>query len=131
MKTKATPNQGVWQSGRNGVICMSIFGLSAGLIGGLSFGLIYGPLLGLIYGLLAGLIGGSTAGLIWGGGLPFIQHFALRFVLYRNGYLPWNLVRFLDYAAERIFLRKVGGGYIFVHRTLMEHFASQDVSKAT
>jgi hypothetical protein len=25
---------------------------------------------------------------------------------------------------ERIFLRKVGGGYIFVHRLLMEHFAS-------
>jgi hypothetical protein len=25
--------------------------------------------------------------------------------------------------AERIFLRKVGGGYIFIHRLLMEHFA--------
>ena len=29
-----------------------------------------------------------------------------------------------DYATERVFLRKVGGGYIFIHRTLMEHFAS-------
>jgi len=27
--------------------------------------------------------------------------------------------------AERIFLRKVGGGYIFVHRLLMEHSASR------
>ena len=34
-----------------------------------------------------------------------------------------NHARFLDYAAERIFLQKVGGGYIFVHRTLLEHFA--------
>jgi hypothetical protein len=24
------------------------------------------------------------------GGLPVIQHFVLRFVLYRNGYLPWQ-----------------------------------------
>jgi len=31
--------------------------------------------------------------------------------------------RFLDYAAALIFLRKVGGGYIFVHRLVMEHFA--------
>lgn len=30
----------------------------------------------------------------------------------------------LDYATERILLRKVGGGYIFVHRLLMEYFAS-------
>ncbi len=40
--------------------------------------------------------------------------------------MPWNYSRFLDYCAERIFLRKVGGGYIFVHRLLMEHFASMN-----
>jgi len=28
----------------------------------------------------------------------------------------------LDYAADRIFLQKVGGGYIFIHRMLMEYF---------
>jgi hypothetical protein len=33
-------------------------------------------------------------------------------------------VRFLDHAAERILLRKVGGGYIFVHRMLLEYFAN-------
>jgi len=36
--------------------------------------------------------------------------------------IPGNVVRF-HAAAERIFLRKVGGGYIFVHRTLLEYFA--------
>lgn len=30
----------------------------------------------------------------------------------------------VHYTTERIFLRKVGGGYIFVHRLLMEYFAS-------
>jgi hypothetical protein len=33
-------------------------------------------------------------------------------------------VRFLDYAVERIFLRRVGSGYMFVDRLLQEHFAS-------
>ena len=36
---------------------------------------------------------------------------------------PCNYDRFLNYAAERIFLRKVGGGYIFIHHLLLEHFA--------
>ena len=44
--------------------------------------------------------------------------------MWRNDYAPWNYVRFLDYAAERVFLRQVGGGYIFTHRLLMEYFAS-------
>jgi len=32
-------------------------------------------------------------------------------------------MRFLDYCVDRIFLRRVGGGYIFIHRLLQEHFA--------
>ena len=38
--------------------------------------------------------------------------------------MPWNYPRFLDYAAERILLRKVGGGYIFTHRLLLEYFVT-------
>jgi hypothetical protein len=44
-------------------------------------------------------------------------------------YIPWNYSRFLDYAVDRIFLQKVGGGYIFIHRLLMEHFAAMSVEK--
>jgi hypothetical protein len=40
--------------------------------------------------------------------------------------MPLNYARFLDYAAKRVLLRKVGGGYIFVHRLLLEHFAALD-----
>ncbi|HYU75307.1 MAG TPA: hypothetical protein VEL31_21780 [Ktedonobacteraceae bacterium] len=29
-------------------------------------------------------------------------------------------------ATERILLRKVGGGYIFIHRLLLDYFASLD-----
>jgi len=37
----------------------------------------------------------------------------------------WDYAKFLDYAAERILLRKVGGGYIFIHRMLLEYFAAR------
>jgi hypothetical protein len=47
-----------------------------------------------------------------------------RAIIARNGYLPWRLVPFLDYAADRVLLRKVGGGYVFVHRLMMEYFAA-------
>jgi hypothetical protein len=63
------------------------------------------------------------------GGYACLSHFALRVVHWRNGSIPWNYARFLDYCAERIFLRKVGGGYIFIHRMLMEYFASLDTSQ--
>ena len=46
-------------------------------------------------------------------------------MLVRNGSIPWNYVKFLDYAAERILLRKVGGGYTFIHRMLLEYFAAR------
>ena len=75
------------------------------------------------FGLVLGLAGGLGLGLTCGG-VAVIKHLILHYLLWRKGYLPWNLVRFLDYAAERIFLRKVGGGYIFVHRLLQDHFAS-------
>lgn len=55
--------------------------------------------------------------------MVLIQHFTLRLILCLQGYTPWNYARFLDYATERVFLIKVGGGYIFIHRTLQEHFA--------
>ena len=45
--------------------------------------------------------------------------------------MPWNYPRFLDYATERILLRKVGGGYIFVHRLLLEYFAALDAMSSS
>jgi predicted NACHT family NTPase len=57
------------------------------------------------------------------GGFACLQHLALRFALWRSGALAWNIAAFLDEAADRILLRKVGGGYIFIHRLLLEYFA--------
>lgn len=116
---KGKPNQGIRRSAQNGIILGLIGGVISGLIGGL-FGLIGG----LISGLISGLFGG-----LYGGGSACIRHLALRLILYRNGYSPWNYARFLDYAVDRLFLQKVGGGYIFVHRMLMEHFAAMPLEQ--
>lgn len=59
------------------------------------------------------------------GGTPLIQHFVLRLWLWRQDSTPIHYARFLDYATSLVLLRKVGGGYIFVHRYLMEYFAHQ------
>jgi eukaryotic-like serine/threonine-protein kinase len=53
-----------------------------------------------------------------------LSRLVMRFILWHSGASPWNYARFLNYCAERIFLRKVGGGYIFVHQLLLEYFAT-------
>jgi hypothetical protein len=53
-----------------------------------------------------------------------IHQYILRKLLNRYNYLPLRIIPFLDYCVSLIFLRRVGGGYIFVHRLLMEHFAA-------
>jgi hypothetical protein len=60
---------------------------------------------------------------LWAGGRAALQHLVLRLVLVRNRSAPWRLVDFLDEATDRLLLRKVGGGYVFVHRLLLEYFA--------
>jgi NACHT domain/TIR domain len=130
-----SPNEGIWRSGRRGLIAimlvMLLVGIAAGLIVGrlgssihtlgygLIFGLVFGSMGGLIFGLAFGLVGGRT------GFAAFLQHFVLRFFLWRLGLLPWDLVAFLDEATERLLLRKVGGSYIFVHRLLLDVLATQ------
>ena len=142
---RVVPNQGIRRSALNGlvlglistVIVGLLYGLLVGvstvLSGGLSGGLSYWLSGGLGYwlsaGLPAGFLAGLSAGLLVGllnGGLASFRHYVLRFLLWHDRSVPWHYPRFLDYAAEHILLRKVGGGYIFVHRLLLEYFASLD-----
>ncbi|NET43148.1 AAA-like domain-containing protein [Okeania sp. SIO2B3] len=106
------PNQGILLSTKNALI----FGLIAAIVMILAaklldwYFIVWGKY-GLIFGLAVG------------GGEACVKHFILRIILYINNYIPWNYARFLDYATQLIFLQKVGGGYIFIHRLLLEHFA--------
>jgi predicted lipid-binding transport protein (Tim44 family) len=112
---KTSPNQGIWNSVRNS-LALGVVGAVLGLL----IVVFNANWLGL------GLIFGLIFGLVVGGGKACFQHFTLRLILWIKGFIPWNYARFLDYAAERVFLQKVGGGYIFVHRILLEHFAQME-----
>jgi serine/threonine protein kinase len=112
IKTVTVPNQGIRQSAKNALV----FGLIGFLALALAAALLRWRI--LFWGIF-----GMGFGLVAGGGEACVKHFILRVILYCNGCIPWNYSRFLDYATERIFLQKVGGGYIFVHRLLLEHFA--------
>ena len=125
IETRDIPNQGIHRSAWNALVFGLVFGLVGGLLVGPVFGPDDGPLVSrLIGGLGAGLVGGLGAGL-GAGGQACLGHLALRLLLVRSDSIPWNYVKFLDYAAERILLRKVGGGYIFIHRMLLEYFAAR------
>jgi GTPase SAR1 family protein len=55
---------------------------------------------------------------------PVIKHIILRALLKYNGFAPFGYEKFLDYASNLIFLRKVGGGYEFIHGMILDYFAS-------
>ena len=118
------PNQGIWKSAKNAVL----IGIGAGFAFTLASGLVlFGGAISKLLsevrdGLILWPIVVCTGGLL-GGGSACIKHVALRLMLYSAGDSPRSYADFLDYATERLFLRKVGGGYIFIHRMLLEHFA--------
>ena len=119
---RITPNQGIQQSLRTAFRLAGIFGSLIFISYILSF-----PATSLK--VATGLGIGFGIEFVWGvfwlfGWFVYVQHHVLRAILHRAGHLPKELVRFLDYAASLILLRKVGGGYIFVHRFLLEYFAN-------
>jgi DNA polymerase III delta prime subunit len=123
------PNQGIRRSRNNAILAGSTLGILFGLATGISFYLVDGFGTGLRSGLGYGLAGVLAGGLIFGG-YTCLQHVVLRFILYREGVMPKDYVGFLNYATERIFLRRVGAGYVFIHRLLLEHLAGLAAEKS-
>ncbi len=96
----------------NALLFGTIGTITLGIVGytfGLSF---FGMVVGLLFGLF------SPAGLAC-----YQHYFILRIVLWGYGYMPWNYAQFMNYGTQLTFLQKVGGGYIFIHRYLLEFFA--------
>ena len=138
LRERSAPNQGIRRSARTAVLV----GLGTGLLYVLALSAVSALLASVLTvtqgwpvdwraGLLALVLGTLPGGLLYAliGGLAFggyacLSHAALRLVLWRAGNLPLDAVRFLDHAAGRAFLRRAGGGYLFVHRLLQEHFAA-------
>jgi len=127
---KTVLNQGFQLSRHNAIFVGVLVGLMEALFIGTFFGLVEGSTfdtrIGMFIGSISGLVVGSMAGLIvslWYGGLDVIQHYTLRLTFLIQRFTPRDYVRFLDYAVDQIFLQKVGGGYRFIHRMQLEHFA--------
>ena len=123
VERRVRPNQGIYSSLDNANRAALFFALQLFLFCILSFG----PTLSMDYAVAVGLVFAALAVQaywLFYGGYSVLQHVVLRHVLYRAGLLPHNYAHFLDYAARLIFLRKVGGGYVFAHRSLLEYFAT-------
>ena len=53
------------------------------------------------------------------------KNWSLRLALILTRKTPYNYASFLEYATHLIFLQRVGGSYIFIHRLLLEHFTNR------
>jgi hypothetical protein len=117
---QVAPNQGIRRSGRTALRVGLVVILTTGALLGLASLVV--PVdafsamvfLGPSFGLYAALRFGGRA---------VLQHALLRLLLWMGGAAPWNYAAFLNYATSLFLLRRVGGGYVFVHRLLLEHFA--------
>ena len=135
------PNEGIRQSTRTGLIVATSTGLVVALFTTLAISITYflvGTLdpsapesylipiaLAAMVGFGAGIVVSSIGGLLFGV-RSLLQHVTLRLIWLRSGRIPRNYADFLDYAVDHILMRRVGGGFIFIHRLLLEHFASLD-----
>jgi len=117
------------------VMAVLVFGLP----GWYAFGLLRGLSLGLVFGLGFGLnemmalesiqftqikkpyqrFSSSMRQLYF----SILQHWHLRYLLYKKGLLPWHLVDFLNEMVARKILETDGATWRFRHRILQEYFA--------
>ena len=138
-------NQGIQRSFRTSWIIGVISGAVIGAVGvlsnrlsiaggvrlshGLPIGLFIDPGFGLSVGLQAGLLLAISSCLLVcaiSGGLAVLRHAVLRLLLWRTHTFPWQAAPFLEDATARILLRRVGSGYSFVHRLLLDYFTDLD-----
>ena len=127
MKMRTTPGQGFVRSAQNGRLVGILTGLGTAVTLGLGWlianwlkmPLTWQTFLPFMVGIALYL--GVSAGLAYGG-LAALQQRRLSRILTQHQLAPADYIHFLDYAAERNLLRKVGGGYMFVHLLLLDYF---------
>lgn len=124
------PNEGIWRTLQNSVR----FGIVAGLwVGGVMayVGILLArPVDGVTFGALF-FVAGFTVSATIAGGFAVLKHGILRLLLRFFEGVPLRYPRLLNRGVHHIFLRRVGSGYIFVHRLLLEHFATRDIHATT
>jgi hypothetical protein len=120
-----TPTDGIRRSLRHAAVAGA-----AGIVLGAVFGLAWSrwvePTSATWFAVTIGIVAAVVAA-YFAGGRAAVLHYAARVALARSGCAPLRYVRFLDYAAERVLLRRVGGAYEFIHPLVREHFAASRV----
>ena len=130
LRLRMSPGQGVAQSLRSGITVMTRVMMLAGVLLGLAVSAAM---------LIAGrtIIVAAAPWMVWlltylglgfalaFGLLAYLQHARLRRVLHDRGHIAEEYPAFLNQTAERNLLRKVGGGYTFVHALLLQYFSGR------
>jgi hypothetical protein len=129
-ETVPAPGQGIEMSRRHGLVAGVVSGGLAVLVFGVVDGASLARMLGPSVGVMTGVVDGVSIGVIVGTGVSlrrglgaYLRHVLLRDLLARAGSAPRDYVGFLEHASNLILLRRRGGGYEFVHRLLLDHFA--------
>ncbi|HXM56832.1 MAG TPA: hypothetical protein VOB72_15645, partial [Candidatus Dormibacteraeota bacterium] len=129
-ETVPAPGQGIELSRRHGLAAGVVSGGLAVLVFGVVDGTSVAWMAGPSVGLVTGLVDGVSIGVIVGAGVSlrrgvgaYLRHVLLLGLLARSGSAPRDYVAFLEYASDLVLLRRRGGGYEFVHRLLLDHFA--------
>jgi hypothetical protein len=59
------------------------------------------------------------------GGNGWMRHYLIRHLLRRAGYVPYDFVAFLAYAARLGYLKRVGGAYTFYHKAFRDYLVRE------
>lgn len=123
LEYRTRPNQGIIVTVRNaiGIFVISVIFhiIPLFLIG-------IGPIVTLEFAVAMGISFIGSLGALYlmaYGGISVLQHLTVRSLLEQQNKTPRNLAKFLNFTSELILTRRVGGGYIFIHRYLLEYFA--------
>jgi serine/threonine protein kinase len=108
---QVAPNRGIHATFGQALALAGIVGTAISLIVAVSYGLPYGSCVGLTFAILT---------FLRFGGDDVIRHYTLRLALGLHRRLPGDLAGILDAAVDRQVLRRIGGGYMFIHGGLMD-----------
>ena len=128
LRLRTTPGQGVEQSRRNGLMVAGLVIATTLILGAVAVAVAAAVtsrqafIPAAAWLLWLALFLGAGCGLSFGF-LAWLQHWRLRSILHDRGDFPDDATTFLNLAAERNLLRKVGGGYTFVHALLLDYFS--------
>jgi hypothetical protein len=126
--TGTSPNEGIVRSLRNGVVYGSFFGIGACFAVMIVLSPIFwsiGDKSFVAQAALAVSVGAGVVGCLLHGGSAVVKHVVVRCLLALERSAPLRYAKFLNFACDRILLRRRGNGFRFQHDLFLKHFASQ------